>query len=568
MSQLPFLPGYRVEVNPKQQYHKSHIFDVHSGVRVSQDRQGVDVKGLTATHNLSVGPLARDYKDAVDSKTSTPESVMSKLPAWVAYDRKVLRFFGYFKEAVHASSQENWRVRKCVLYYYLEDDSLHIAEPKVENSGIPQGVFVKRHRVPKPSSNEYVGVTDLFIGAELPIYGRVFRLVDCDQFSREFYQANGVDLGQVESYPLDAFTKKHTVRPTTHHKLMNPLKEYMEASLGKPMHAGVEATQKFLINDGKVLRFYCVWDDSKMYGEKRPYILHYFLADETVEVLEIQQANSGRDVFPALLKRQRLPKNFVESAVDISSIGVGLTEDHKARYYHERDFRVGDLVDVYGRNLLICGTDKFTENYYIQKYQMTPDDFPRINMEDNEVEVSKIVPPPHNGFGSEEDSLGSFLYLMPKVPKQDFKKLMENDGINLRFMAKLINPTKVDKDRRFIITFYLNNDTLGVFEKFDRNSGFIGGKFLERGRVKNPSTNEYFKAIDFFVGAVLNVNHFVFELIECDEYTRKFMSNNNHIWKTGLNANQTNKESYFAAERSPLEESPLLSTQEIASYRQ
>ena len=24
------------------------------------------------------------------------------------------------------------------LYYYLEDDSMHVSEPKVENSGIPQ----------------------------------------------------------------------------------------------------------------------------------------------------------------------------------------------------------------------------------------------------------------------------------------------------------------------------------------------------------------------------------------------------------------------------------------------
>ena len=27
---------------------------------------------------------------------------------------------------------------------------LQISEPKVENSGIPQGVFIKRHRIPKP----------------------------------------------------------------------------------------------------------------------------------------------------------------------------------------------------------------------------------------------------------------------------------------------------------------------------------------------------------------------------------------------------------------------------------
>ena len=33
---------------------------------------------------------------------------------------------------------------------YLDDDTIHIIESRVENSGIPQGVFLKRHKLPKP----------------------------------------------------------------------------------------------------------------------------------------------------------------------------------------------------------------------------------------------------------------------------------------------------------------------------------------------------------------------------------------------------------------------------------
>jgi hypothetical protein len=39
---------------------------------------------------------------------------LETLPAWVAYDRKVLRFGAYFKEAVTEDPVENFRVRKCV----------------------------------------------------------------------------------------------------------------------------------------------------------------------------------------------------------------------------------------------------------------------------------------------------------------------------------------------------------------------------------------------------------------------------------------------------------------------
>src|SRR5690348_10120278 len=88
------------------------------------------VGSSSSIHPLAITNVPKDYRDSMDSKFATPEATMSRLPAWVAYDRKVLRFSGYFKEAVHASSHETWRTRKCLVYFYLEDDSMHIAEPK------------------------------------------------------------------------------------------------------------------------------------------------------------------------------------------------------------------------------------------------------------------------------------------------------------------------------------------------------------------------------------------------------------------------------------------------------
>ena len=39
---------------------------------------------------------------------------------------------------------------------------------------------------------------------------------------------------------------------------------------------------------------------------------------------------------------------------------------------------------------------------------------------------------------------------------------------------------------RFIISYFLSDDTILVFEPPQRNSGILGGKFLERGRIKKP----------------------------------------------------------------------------------
>lgn len=87
---------------------------------------------------------------------------------------------------------ENFRIRKCVIYYYLEDDTLHILEPKIENSGIPQGVFLKRHKVKHPQEGWDYNWRDLSIGQEVEIYGRVFKIIDADEFTWKFYSHEGI----------------------------------------------------------------------------------------------------------------------------------------------------------------------------------------------------------------------------------------------------------------------------------------------------------------------------------------------------------------------------------------
>lgn len=70
-----------------------------------------------------------------------------------------------------------------------------------------------------------------------------------------------------------------------------------------------DTLRQFLENDRRVLRFFCHWDDTDaMFGDPRECVLHYFLADNTVEIREIIQPNSGRDAVPLFLRRAKLPK--------------------------------------------------------------------------------------------------------------------------------------------------------------------------------------------------------------------------------------------------------------------
>jgi hypothetical protein len=63
--------------------------------------------------------------------------------------------------------------------------------------------------------------------------------------------------------------------------------------------------------------------------------------------------------------------------------------------------------------------------------------------------------------------------------------------------------------------------------------GNAGGMFLKRSRVKKPGQevfksefSEYIKAEELYIGATVNINGYLFILLNADEYTLNYMENN------------------------------------------
>lgn len=69
-----------------------------------------------------------------------------------------------------------------------------VVEQRQNNVGFPQGTILKRHRVPLPAPNDDRSYTyDQFnVGSEVSFYGRVYKLIDCDPFTRNFLTKLGV----------------------------------------------------------------------------------------------------------------------------------------------------------------------------------------------------------------------------------------------------------------------------------------------------------------------------------------------------------------------------------------
>ncbi|XP_075960506.1 EF-hand domain-containing family member C2 [Anarhichas minor] len=525
---LPFLPGNSPNKQlGKQRFHKSQQFEYSNGLPMLV---GFEKPGIGG--ELLVGQRIKPKYSVY------PKGQGRDIPSWVAFDKQVLCFEAFFQEAVPEAQHETYRIRKCKIYFHLEDDTVQVVEPEYKNSGIPQGILIRRQRVPLPPPNDdqFYHIYHFNINQQMVLYSRTFTMTNCDSFTRNFLTKLGVRLNNPATVPDDPYSRHREEIE----KNMKPLRPYERR----------DTLKQFLEHDHKVLRFNCLWDETEnMLGDPRELILHYYLGDDTVEILEIIPSNSGRDTVPKFLRRGKLPKHSVQmrqpgQITDRTVLNVIAPTSQEQRYildnlktgavhdefYEDCDLTLGGEVNVWGRRVILTDCDNFTKDYYRSKYGI--EDFTPV--------VYKVPPapkpprhvPPYNGFGSEEDSLSFCQSLLPKPPQKDFHKFMErsDDCSVLNFCAKMVTTDPFDRDRMFTISFFLCDDSICMFETPQKNSGMLTGKFLQRGRVKKPGQelfksemSEYFKAQDLYVGATLSFSGMHFQVLDADEYTLNYM---------------------------------------------
>ncbi|KAI3387673.1 hypothetical protein SNEBB_005276 [Seison nebaliae] len=513
---LPFLPGNSFH-RPKLNNHLSHQFD-------------------------TVGEVSIELKCTKDQQKKNYVEGKDQLPAWLAYDKQVLCFDGYFHERLTERAGEPYRVRSVKLLYYLEDGCIQIDEPRTKDAGYPQGTILKRQKVENVNNpNKFLTYENLRIGTDVLVKQWKIRIVNCDKFTREFYQKKGFEIGTTELVPTDPYNN----RKKTEKLAQKSLRPYER----------MDTLKQFLDHDRQVLRLWAVWDDTdQLHGDLRKFVINYYLSDDTIELKEILAPNCGRDQSAVFLKRSRLPKknyplpppgkladrtvlNVIGGLNDSTFILDNLkTGTANLEYYTEKDLVIGQYINVWTRRFFIVDCDDFTKNYYSTKYGIQK--FPSLIVKGkNSVEPIKIEKeiPPYNGWGSYEDSLNSTLSLLPQPPKKDFKKFMLYDKLGydsgqLRFLAKLNSNNPIQKKRRFVIIYYLSDDTIQVFEKHEKNSGIDGGKFLERCRAEKPNQmkfhqdpKKYFTINDIFIGGIMTINSHSLLVIDADEYALQYM---------------------------------------------
>jgi len=196
-------------------------------------------------------------------------------------------------------------------------------------------------------------------------------------------------------------------------------------------------------------------------------------------------------------------------------------------YYGPADLLCGCMVEIYGRQCLIYDCDDFTKAWY--EKNMGLEQCP-VKLAKGRKNVTYQAVPAYNGYGSPEDSLGSVYSLNAKAPKVDMKKMFKQDMHTLRYEATLVSTEPDDETRKFIISFYCGDDTIQIYEICDKNSGRIGGRFMERKKQTNPVTGRYYQEKDFVLGEVVYLVGFKFMLAKADEYTERYMEDNMDVF--------------------------------------
>ena len=518
---LPNLPGMRFDDPEKNNFQKKQNFGYNANIMIEKcnpnminEQEQKLIQSLksqlgetnikTFVNNMSINRV--NDNDNFDDEVNDEQAIKPN----------VLSFKGYFEEAAVQSALENIVMRKVVIKYYLDDHTIEIVEPKVKNSGMPQGKFLKRQRVPKNLNyNEFISFNDFEVGSFVVIFNREIKIYAINNFTREFYKANGTEQPESFESPKDDYTKtieKKTVK--LNDPDLNEYKQYSEVRLGGGNFN--DGLDKYLKNDGKVLIFDVVWSDETYAGGLNFYKLHYHLSDDKIEIKEINEANNGKTPFPLFLKRLRLPKQLKMSHVP------GMIPKN-TEYYEAQDLVLGSNVKIYNREFLIINCDQFTKDYFKDNFNLDQVKIEGYSRDKKNTKKVDIKVPPHNGFGSEEDSLSNCYNLIPKPPRIDMAKMFMYDKITLRFICRIMNDEFDLPDRKLIMSFYCGDDSFMLNLLTGKNSGIINGKFLERKKYKNDLTGTFLKPEDLFIGQIFSINKHQLQIIQGDNFSLQYM---------------------------------------------
>lgn len=111
--------------------------------------------------------------------------------------------------------------------------------------------------------------------------------------------------------------------------------------------------------------------------------------DDTLEVRECHTANDGRDPFPVLIGRHKVPVDRDATPSSFPGSVMELSEHEIKNYFTPKDFKVGETVTIYGRRFRVYDCDNFTKGFYYHNFGIT--EFKTVDVNPKLKDLPKMV---------------------------------------------------------------------------------------------------------------------------------------------------------------------------------
>ncbi|XP_051162839.1 EF-hand domain-containing protein 1-like isoform X2 [Leptopilina boulardi] len=435
------------------------------------------------------------------------------VPHYTLYSQKCLSFKGFFRQKVFGSQNEHFRIRYVNIIYYLENDTLSIIEPKIDNAGFNQGTLVRRGKITRNNNKGFYHWKHLNVGIDLEIYGVIYHTYDCDKFTKEFMTSQGIDIGDKEEPPIDPYILNRS----------NQLKAAAAASSSSFTRISEienDPRRRFFHYDGMVLLFDALYEDDF-------YQILYFLTDNTISVREIHRPNDGKDPVTVFLKKTRVPKNWKDVPGSYPGMSLERGDYEIVEYYSPNDLKIGETISIFERQFFLFDCDNFTRKYYSEMLGI--------------IQSSRIEPPSLKNRKSLNYKLSSHNYVPLK--KNTIRQIL-NFPQKLRYSMKMDAVHPEDETRIFILEYNLSNGKIQINECCKPNSGRKGGIFLSARQIQKPNANiddnNYYGPEDFYIGAKINAFNHYFIITGADLFVYRYIEENLEKFSENLKNNMRN----------------------------
>jgi hypothetical protein len=306
-----------------------------------------------------------------DTRISDPPRVDTHLKKFLQHDGHVLRFFGIWDD----SASKFGGLHHITLLYFLSDETMELRNHVKIGNLTTEPTFLRRGRVPRKlpevkmdgstlsqahakfNVNEYYCDKDLKIGSAINIYGRSIALLDCDDFTKQYFNEK---YGQPVGEPIEFDQYDHAqdgrvvLRPAK--KIAAKKQHAVEVEEATIVPTGnTPKIKRYGVDESVVLRFIArLKSPATPLDAERSFVIQYHHIDDTFAVFEKPLLNSG------VPSGKFLERSHVKKAGTAEYLGAQDIAVHGDLTLFSRTFVLTE-ADIYSVKYMAAHPDVFTK---------------------------------------------------------------------------------------------------------------------------------------------------------------------------------------------------------------